>query len=389
MPEARGFEGEPMSDSRTIFWLVCSPLLAGLAHPDISPARTTYGGGLASPDQASAQIEMSSEEVILTLGREFLKVKATFHMKNTGEALRFKEGFPQGQTADAFKDFQIRVNGKKLDYQIVDLLAGKTGEGRAAEKPSRDYWFIWENSYGKEARVTSEVAYSVGHQGFTGYVLHTGAAWKGVIGKAVIILNFEGGLTPGHLLSISRPDAAVIERNRVVWSFASLEPTNQDDILISFDRTRDYKEAQAEYARGPKRWKDSLQLLSRLRMHDRKAYWATARKIFEIGRRRGDEWIIPGAGSEHPDNIPTYHQKSFTDLFEEALRHAEKEPEALALLPLATDFVALLLDKKVLIDNAPSGGIVLMDISGASGFGEAAVLRLRESVRRARELKAR
>ncbi|MBI5359499.1 MAG: hypothetical protein HZA48_02840 [Planctomycetes bacterium] len=347
----------------TIF-MSASTLLIG----DEAPMRTTSGQNLASLEKATEQIEMQSEEVFLILGKTSLKVKAVFHMKNTGTEISLKEGFPMGYYPDIMKDFQTISSGKKLDTSIINLSAGEIDHN----KPVNDYWVTWENVYRENSTSTDEVSYRVEwtdweKDGFystggqsAGYILHTGSSWKGVIGKAVITLSFEDNLATQNIISISRPDAAVFQDGRVIWTFTDIEPAKSDDILIMFDPVKDYSALLQEYNKGPKQWKDTQTLAKRAMLHDRKLYWQLCKKLIDIGERKDGQILIPGDEMvQANDDVQWLIADEAISIFSNALNSAQEEPEAMAFLPAITDFMEILLNNKLFVDNTrkvyPSG----------------------------------
>jgi hypothetical protein len=232
-------------------------LAAGIASrgsaADIGPKPLDYAGQ-PTPlrDMKGIEVEMASEDVKLVLTKTQLEVEAAFNMVNRGGDVEFEEGFPVG----AFKSmtgFSITMDGAAVPFKLVDRASADPTLDRSKEKdpdyfgddkkPRRekpaDFWYVWNASFKKDGRHLHMVKYAVSleHQHFyheTGYILHTGAAWKNAIGKAVVTLTLGSGVTIEHLRQVHPLDAARYEADRVVWTFENLEPTKDHDIRIRY-----------------------------------------------------------------------------------------------------------------------------------------------------------
>ena len=217
---------------------------------DIGPKPLSYAGH-PTPlhDLKGVEVEMAAEDVKLVLHKTKLDVEAVFHMLNHGADAEFEEGFPIG----AFRNmtgFSVTIDGKPLAFKLVDRKSADPKADRSAE-PARnpfegrrdatpDYWYVWNAAFKAGARHTHVVKYSVSleHQHFyhqTGYILHTGAAWKNPIGKATVTLTFGDGTSAEHLRGVQPADAARVQSNQVIWTFENLEPTKAHDIVINYD----------------------------------------------------------------------------------------------------------------------------------------------------------
>jgi hypothetical protein len=337
--------------------------LANSVWSDIAPAKEMRGITLATKEKAAEQIEMKSEEVYLELSKTTLKVKAVFHMNNTGPELKIKEGFPEGYYKDTLSDFTVTCQDKQIKTETIDFLEGAE---KVHNKTQHDYWITWEHTYPANAQQDIEVNYTVNitwngrvdelNLNQTGYILHTGAAWKGVIGKATVILAFKDGLTPLHVMHISKPKKAVIEKDKITWTFTNLEPTRKDNINFTFFINKDYPAILKEYKEFVKSWKSTMEVKSCAKIHDRKTYWELSKKLMSVGKKQENGELVISGGDDDPRWML---EQEVISVFCESLKYAKKEEGALETLPAATALFELMLNNKVFFDYTgivyPSG----------------------------------
>lgn len=92
----------------------------------------------------------------------------------------------------------------------------------------------------------------------TGYVLRTGALWKGPIGRAKVAVNLGG--IPLHALTDLFPGTMRVEPDRLVWEARDIEPSFDLSVkfsvrLLSEDLIRSMGE---EFAREVERRKAAI-----------------------------------------------------------------------------------------------------------------------------------
>jgi hypothetical protein len=263
-------------------------LLPFFLASDIGPKPLDYAGHPTPlADMKGIDVEMASEDVKLVLSKAKLDVDAVFHMVNHGGAAEFEEGFPVGPYKTMTR-FSVTIDGKPVPFKLVDRNSADPRADRSQEatpdyfgkgaKPA-DYWYVWTASFAAGGKHTHQVKYSVSleHQHFykqTGYVLHTGAAWKNAIGKAVVTLTFGDGFTIGHLRGVS--PAGRFEADRVVWTFENLEPTKEHDLAIRYSLNPWKDELARERKTAPLSWSGRRGLTAMLReapaYHGRKTF---------------------------------------------------------------------------------------------------------------------
>ncbi|MCA8911253.1 MAG: hypothetical protein KDB82_06090 [Planctomycetes bacterium] len=273
--------------------LCAAPLMA-----DIGPKpRTTGPGMVPQTDMKDVDIEMTSEEVELVLSKtdedDTLDVTVTFHMTNLGEAASFEIGFPMGAFQN-MSDFSVTTDGVERDPKIIDKNPepeehkddndGKKGFSRDPWR--HDYWWVWDESWAEGAAVTHVVKYklSVWHWSnyrSTGYILHTGAAWKNKIKSAKVTLSFGGDMELGYIERLG-PAGFEIKGKKAVWNFKDLEPTNADDISIHYDRDETVTQKDARLVKESAKWWSSRVELLNLRL--------TAPKRFGSTEYKPEEW---------------------------------------------------------------------------------------------------
>ncbi|GEM_PF-5392588 len=230
-------------------------LLSTRAGADVGPKPrlTASGFEVLGQDLKDLQVAMSAEEVNLTLegsgeSQESLGVEATFHMLNEGPEVTFEEGFPVGPV-DNMKGFSIQIDGQAVKAELVDRKGGKGGE------EGGDFWYVWKATYKAGAESVRVVRYAIDIFHFseyrhTGYVLHTGAAWKGPIGKAVVTLRCKGTVTFDNVTDLAPKRDVAFAGDACVWTMVNLEPTPADDVSISYNDRETWAQRVASLRKG-------------------------------------------------------------------------------------------------------------------------------------------
>ena len=237
-------------------------LAALLVLADVGPKPLSYAGQPTPlKDMPGIEVEMASEDVKLVLHQSKLDVEVVFHMLNHGPDAEFQEGFPVGPSQN-MKDFSFTIDGKPVPFELVDRATD------VAKREAHDFWYVWTAAFKAGARHTHVVKYTVNlsHQQFyheTGYILHTGAAWKNPIGKAIVTLTFGEGMGAEQLRGVQPFDAARVQANQVTWTFENFEPTKDHDIVIRY-ALESWKERVAKL-RGDASWNDRRVLASTLK----------------------------------------------------------------------------------------------------------------------------
>jgi hypothetical protein len=299
-------------------------ILSLLLLADVGPKPLSYAGQPTPlKDMKGVEVEMASEEVKLVLHRAKLDVEVVFHMLNHGGDVDMEEGFPVGPY-ETMKGFAITIDGKPVPFKLVDRAAG------VAKREASDFWYVWTAPFKAGARHTHVVKYTLDlqHQRFyheTGYVLHTGAAWKNPIGRADVTLTFGEGVSVEHLRGVKPFDAARIGSDRVTWRFENLEPTKEHDIFIRYD-LETWKE-DVEKLRADPSWYGRYALTATLKElpawkgrkdftpEERKDYLDALRSLVSELKRNDGVWTFPTTDPERVSGPP-----ELTKLFEGRVR---------------------------------------------------------------------
>ncbi|GEM_PF-4815879 len=202
----------------TVF--VAAALLAATAFTfgDVAPDPLVTGGaGLTAKDAKDITVAMTEEVVDLTPSAEKNVVTAVFTLKNNSDApAKLEVGFP-----DYFKmslqDFAVEIDGQK---QLAEVKKESHSDG--GHKILFEYWMCWPMTFEKNQERTVNVSYWVKTEASrtglwqerlpddlkakvstfeSGYVLRTGAAWAGNIGKATINIHYSKDLKKSQMIS--------------------------------------------------------------------------------------------------------------------------------------------------------------------------------------------
>lgn len=253
--------------------LAVALLAASTSKAGADDGGISFGG---SPHllKGHATVAMKDEVVTMTIGKEEIKVDCRFIFQNKGPTCTVRMGFPdEGQGSSepyqgeevpkgpglkaTFLTYDSWVDGKKVPTKLI---------------PTKDRSLYWHSKTVKfkansdclirdvytlapGAQVTSEN----GLYQQTSYVLHTGASWRGPIGKAEIIVKFEPSALPGPIklkelkslpggslddlkwsalpvgtVIYQGPCKPVLTGNTLRFSCRNLKPTKKDDIRLYY-----------------------------------------------------------------------------------------------------------------------------------------------------------
>jgi hypothetical protein len=152
--------------------------------------------------------------------------------------------YRQNNNVDAMNRFQVKENGKTVDFDISDPLKyNKDYWKRVKSYQIKEEWYLWESEFKQGESKTIEVEYSLPfgmlkrtNERFFIYLLSTGANWKGTIGKAEIIINLKD--VEMDSLIFQQPNNCKITDNQLVWTFLDFEPTTNDDIRVHYNSNK-------------------------------------------------------------------------------------------------------------------------------------------------------
>lgn len=337
----------------TAYALVIAVLAGGeTGRADIAPEPLMTGGTNLSPKLANGApitVEMVAEEVDLHPSAKMNRVTARFVLTNTGEAdAEFEVGFPSYYNMP-LQDFEVTVDGKPQAAEVK-----QTGGG--GRQQIFTYWMCWPMTFprGVEREVIVKYAVETGRvypklhidklppnlkdliwQRQSGYVLRTGTAWAGPIGRAVIRLHYNDECRK-ELVTALRPKKGWnydTKTNTDTLTLNDFEPGGNEfraaeewDIRYEWRALTPAQEMDALYAALEQRRLDPWAMAYVLELAERQnvrklgeaGKAALARDILELmlpprGPETYDHEISPGA-----ENVLARAQQRLAKLYEES-----------------------------------------------------------------------
>jgi len=228
-------------------------------------AALTSGGQPRMMDH-HLSIAMESEIVRLVVHWDRVETDCSFVFANHGKACSVNMGFPdfglwayaesrQKTPHSMFKKYASFVDGKPARTKLVlGKDAGEQWQTKTVSFPANGKRIVRE-------AYTTELGGIAGPQvwGVASYLLHTGASWKGNIGKATIVVTFapdselaapidmvfnnlqkvgaktiEGQLKKRGGIIASGPTKPTIKGRTLTFAKQNWRPTDRDDIYIAF-----------------------------------------------------------------------------------------------------------------------------------------------------------
>lgn len=153
-------------------------------------------GGNVEPVQHDS-IRMKNEQVNITLYDDQLKVRVDYWFENTGNRQKVVMGFPNSKDFDPVGKYIYGINDfKAFDGKKELKVFRKDKEGEKGKHPSALYeCFKVQFNKGETKQITNTYSQKYNSDNddniFTGYILRTGASWKGDIGNIKIIIKSE------------------------------------------------------------------------------------------------------------------------------------------------------------------------------------------------------
>ena len=219
----------------------------------------------------SDDVEMVAERVDVYLYQNWAYVEAVFTLRNTGPAAELLVGFPEEHSPEGdrpgnlaeprIRDFTAQVDGSPLPVAYRPGLASAALPGLEI---AGWHTFVVPFAAGqtrtvKHTYLLRSTRYSNDVTHF-GYLLRTGALWKGPIGRADVLVHASGGLRAGDLellrgaygpATSPRPSRDhVVEGGVVAWHLDNLEPGPDDDVLVAVSPPADRPIVQISPARA-------------------------------------------------------------------------------------------------------------------------------------------
>jgi len=240
-------------------------------------------GGLPKMMVAHPSIRMAQEDVTVTMHADHVDTECIFRFTNDGVACTVNMGFPDfglwayaitwDKPRSMFKRFQSYVDGKPVPTKLVRGSApGEQWQTKLVRFPSHGTRIVKELYRTELGGIADKILVCA-----ASYILHTGASWKGNIGKATVIVTFapdsEVALplvsyvnplgSPSqeardqYLANMEKPGAVFplckikpeIKGNSLIFRRDNWRPSKDDDILVFFHYPRSAYEKLMKDAR--------------------------------------------------------------------------------------------------------------------------------------------
>jgi len=220
-----------------LFSVLAALFLPVFAYADDAVIGRTPAGVYPMMD---AVVEMVSEDIVIDMEKN--KVDCTFKFRNTGEARDVLMGFPGKLREDlgsSFSDdvslslsnFKAFVNGEEVP------VTREQGIQPEIALPDYSEWFTFTVPFKEGETVTVRNTYdyvpsynSIGDV-TTGYVLQTGATWKGKIGKVRVEFKL-GSIKPWQIERL-KPGGFKFAGNSIVWERKNIEPAYDLQVIYN------------------------------------------------------------------------------------------------------------------------------------------------------------
>lgn len=202
------------------------------------------------------QVAMVKESLTIDLYHEYLDVEINYTLRNTGDAVTVRAGFPIQTLGDTVSqkditDYSIMTQSKEIPYTVVKGEKATWEDDYGLMFPGDEqeefwvHWFVSEINFKKGETKIINITYRTfyqkgagGHSNVTEhdpythtYIMHTGAAWKGPIKEGVVKIR------PNNLdrQRLQLPDRFRWSRHNseYTWRFQNLEPSRKDNIEIN------------------------------------------------------------------------------------------------------------------------------------------------------------
>ena len=195
---------------------------------------------LVDPDFFSApqQANVVAWFVMRNLGSTAEQMQAVFPLKSLNDCLHYDQLPGPPSYAHYLSDpdsFVIRVDGERVTTTVVTTDYPDQRPRYQSCDPME--WVAFDVSFPVEQDVLIRVEYHMDIMGRDAlqtieYILETGAGWKGPIGQAYVIFRLPYLANTENILSATTPGYQFLY-NEIFWSYEDLEPTPQDNILVS------------------------------------------------------------------------------------------------------------------------------------------------------------
>ena len=216
---------------------------------DVAPPQPPPGANLLPGDEGT-QVRMVAETVLIEVlqnntseGDGKAHVTANFTMRNLGEksetlAVRFPISANDGfYNYPEISNLHVKINGKNVATRRITI----------PDPEDKNYplpWAEFDASFPSGKDVEIEVTYTLrGAQEYPyinfGYILETGAGWRGTIGSADLIVRLPYEASPSNILIDSgwgmapTSPGVSLTGKEIRWHYENIEPTRADNLWVA------------------------------------------------------------------------------------------------------------------------------------------------------------
>lgn len=200
-------------------------------------------------------IRMEEETVVVDLKNN--TAQCEFHFYNSGKHKTILMGFPSVLTDDndisqpvnlEVHNFKAYIGGKKIAVK-KEKNTPKKDSDKPYDKFSQWYTFKVNIKPGQRIIVKNTYSFNPTYDSisniFSGYVIRTGAAWKGTIGKAKVTFKL-GDMKPYYITDLY-PGNFKFVGNELVWENSNFEPTYDLSVVYNESRFKNSKKYLENY----------------------------------------------------------------------------------------------------------------------------------------------
>jgi hypothetical protein len=223
----------------------------------------------------TAQVEMQTEDLTILLYRDHAHVRVEYTLKNTGEAVDLKAGFPCLAAKSAqqnyleIEDYQLTANGQAIphktepgdlgnwktlfDAEFLDTMSKYDDSPDAPGSDSktcgqcRIWWLTSTVHFAKGETKQVKIEYQSHYEYNDGgpsndtyysndyfrYLLSTASAWKGPIHEGKVTI--QGATIDAASIVIKPQNRFQKTSGGFVWEFTNLKPTLADNVEVSLN----------------------------------------------------------------------------------------------------------------------------------------------------------
>jgi len=198
--------------------------------------------GTVQPVQNNS-VRMVEEKVHIQVYAGWSVVRCEFVFRNESlEAQNVLMGFPASMTgvgAERLVDETTRLRNFKTYDNGIEKEAKLESDGKDGKDPSDiAEWYTWNIRFQgeEERRIVNTYKtqnYNAPWSQKSGYILKTGAPWKGTIGKAVITFELMDNVPSKINQESTLPKGYRIDKNKVLWEMQDFEPVENITLELS------------------------------------------------------------------------------------------------------------------------------------------------------------